>query len=328
MLTIVKSVITIEMAIVCQKWITWRNPQRMLLPVLKHSVVNRWDVIWSKVTFKYFPSAVWRYFPLLSEKQFFVHGRHSAPPCCQINWDIYWLDFSAFLWYSPSQKWRRTFLAVNTCPRWTSHLLPRSFASSPAVLHLVTGSPHFYGYFTWYGRFHKLKSTEIQFWQSASRFELKVAHVKFPRELPIVIWSLRLEPVWLRAPCTRFYPRWASLGVIGAVQTLHTLHTLIFNFFSVHTLQTLIFKLIFQCTLCILWSSNYLFSAHFANFDLQVICSVHTWHTLTFRLFVRCKLCTLRCEHCAIQPSTSCGWSPATRANYNVGSSKPVLLLE
>ena len=197
MLTIVKSVKTIEMAIVCQKWITWRNPRRMLLPVLKHSVVNRWDFIWSKVS-NIFPLLSEDISLLLSEKQFFVHGRYGAPLCCQINWDIYWLDFSAFLWYSPSQKWRRTFLAVNTCPRWTSHLLLGSFASSPAVLHLVTASPHFYGYFTWDGRFHKLKSTEIQFWQSASRFELKVAHVKFPRELPIVIWSLRLEPVWLR----------------------------------------------------------------------------------------------------------------------------------
>ena len=195
-MTIFKSVITIEMAIVCQKWITWRNPRRMLLPVLKHSVVNRWDFIWSKVS-NIFPLLSEHISLLLSEKQFFVHGRYGAL-CCQINWDIYWLDFSAFLWYSPSQKWRRTFLAVNTCPRWTSHLLLSSFASCPAVLHLVTASPHFYGYFTWDGRFHKLKSTEIQFWQSASRFELKVAHVKFPRELPIVIWSLRLEPVWLR----------------------------------------------------------------------------------------------------------------------------------
>ena len=195
-MTIFKSVITIELAIVCQKWITWRNPRRMLLPVLKHSVVNRWDFIWSKVS-NIFPLLSEDISLLLSEKQYFVHGRYGAL-CCQINWDIYWLDFSAFLWYSPSQKWRRTFLAVNTCPRWTSHLLLSSFASSPAVLHLVTASPHFYGYFTWDGRFHKLKSTEIQFWQSASRFELKVAHVKFPRELPIVIWSLRLEPVWLR----------------------------------------------------------------------------------------------------------------------------------
>ena len=176
MLTIVKSVITIEMATVCQKWITWRNPRRMLLPVLKHSVVNRWDFIWSKVS-NIFPLLSEDISLLLSKKQFFVPGRYGAL-CCQINWDIYWLDFSAFLWYSPSQKWRRTFLAVNTCPRWTSHLLLRSLASSPAVLHLVTASPHFYGYFTWYGQFRNLKSTEIHFWQSASRFELKVAHVK------------------------------------------------------------------------------------------------------------------------------------------------------
>ena len=216
-------------------------------------MVNRWDLIWSKVS-NIFPLLSEDISLLLSKKQFFVHGRYGAL-CCQINWDIYWLDFSAFLWYSPSQKWRRTFLAVNTCPRWTSHLLLRSFASSPAVLHLVTASPHFYGYFTWDGRFHKLESTEIQFWQSASRFELKVAHVKFPRELPIVIWSLRLEPVWLRAPCTRFCSRWASLQVIGAVQTLHTL----------------IFKLIFQCILGILWSSNYLFVANFAHLDVRTV---------------------------------------------------------
>ena len=107
--------------------------------------------IFSLCCLKIFP------FCCLKNNNISVHGRQGAPPCCQINWDIYWLDFSAFLWYSPSQKWRRTFLAVNTCPRWTSHLLLSSFASSPAVLHLVTASPHFYGYFTWDGQFPKLK---------------------------------------------------------------------------------------------------------------------------------------------------------------------------
>ena len=151
MMTIFKRVITIEMAIVCQKWITWRNPRRMLLPVLTFR--GQPLRLHLEQSFKYFPSTVWRYFPSAVWKTIFC----AWAVWSQINWDIYWLDFSAFLWYSPSQKWRRTFLAVNTCPRWTSHLLLRSFASSPAVLHLVTASPHFYGYFTWDGRFHNIK---------------------------------------------------------------------------------------------------------------------------------------------------------------------------
>ena len=158
-MTIFKSVITIELAIVCQKWITWRNPQRMLLPVLTFRG-QPLRLHLEQSHFQIFSSLLSEDIPLLlseKKKQFFVHGRQGAPPCCQINWDIYRLDFSAFLWYSPSQKWRRTFLAVNTCPRWTSHLLLSSFASCPAVLHLVTASPHFYGYFTWDGQFPKLK---------------------------------------------------------------------------------------------------------------------------------------------------------------------------
>ena len=75
-----------------------------------------------------------------------------------------------------------------------------------------------------------------------------------------------------------------------------------------HTCHTLIFRLFVQCILCILWSSNYLFSVYLAYFNIQVIFSVHTWHTLIFKLFVRCKLCTLRRAHCAIQLALHFVW--------------------